>query len=99
MDTFLVYEPKKIILLVKEMFREQTNQQNVQIIDNPFNYNQQQPVNFAESDNSKPLYLNGDKMKFMQVLINLVKNALKFTSDGTIQICPSYDQELSTLMV
>ena len=35
--------------------------------------------------------LVGDQIRLKQILINLVKSALKFTSHGTIQIISYYD--------
>ena len=34
----------------------------------------------------------GDKRRLLQVLVNLVKNSLKYTSSGSITISISYDR-------
>ena len=38
-----------------------------------------------------PRYLEGDYMRFTQVLINIIKNSLKFSANGTINVFMAYD--------
>ena len=40
-----------------------------------------------------PQYLVGDERRFKQVLMNLVKNALKFTKSGMVKIRAYYEGE------
>ena len=48
----------------------------------------------------KPLpKLFGDKRRLLQALINLLKNALKFTSAGSIMIETFYDRQDGNLVV
>ena len=49
-----------------------------------------------DTNSQLPLLL-GDKTRLQQVLINLVKNALKFTANGNIEIWAHYD-DLSSLL-
>ena len=46
-----------------------------------------------------PNDLIGDELRLKQILINLVKNALKFTKKGWIKIVAAYDFEAKLLKV
>ena len=46
-----------------------------------------------------PNYLYGDKLRLKQILINLVKNALKFTKKGHIKLIAAYDESAKMLRV
>ena len=40
-----------------------------------------------------PLYLVGDQIRLKQILINLVKNSLKFCRGGVIRVIMAFDKD------
>ncbi len=83
-----------VFLLTKEPFNIQTVIKSVCEIFNPQASARNIAISFQTdrtSDDSKEIpALQGDKRRFKQVLMNLIKNALKFTMKGKIDIKASY---------
>ena len=60
-----------------------------------------QNLTFEKSQDQEdlPAVLIGDERRLKQVLINLIKNAKKFTNKGKIEIKVGYDYELECLHI
>ena len=56
-------------------------------------------VNFLNHENQVPSTLKGDHLRLKQVLINLLKNSLKFCQNGLIHIVMAYDNESKLIRV
>ena len=52
----------------------------------------------TDIDYSLPLNIMGDPTRTQQIILNLVKNAVKFTKKGYVQLCVSYNSPDSTLL-
>ena len=92
------FDPKKVFKLVMEIFKDQAYAQKTELrllieSSNPDHGEDYEHQSMREGndhiDQSLPI-LVGDKRRLLQVLINLIKNSLKFTYDGEIVICVAY---------
>ena len=54
-------------------------------------------INNENSTSNLPMQLVGDQVRLQQILINLTKNALKFTHRGKITIRAAYDYDKEQL--
>ncbi len=66
------FDTIKLFSTLYELFRARTEEKNLQLQ--------------FDLDKSIPQYLTGDQVRFYQILINLLGNAVKFTAEGNINL-------------
>lgn len=77
---------KDLVNGVVNQLRIKSNEKNIKLL--------------AEFENNKYELIQGDKDRLKQVLINLVQNSIKFTSDdGFVKVILSQNQEYTTIKV
>lgn len=101
------FNPQKVLELVSDMFAPQTLTKKIKMIfkvDNEIRV-PQQGTHFnwnGKTKNDKqtlPSLLLGDEQRFKQVLVNLIKNALKFTTYGRVDIATGFHNGMITVYV
>jgi len=66
----------------------------------PLNEESIERLLFTDTNNEElPPFLRGDQIRLQQVLVNLTKNALKFSRGRPIRILAAYDAEAQLLCV
>lgn len=80
-----LFNPNEIIALIQAIFSPQAKQKKIHLSCKSFLLSQGQKIPLT-----LPKFL-GDGRRFKQCLINLVRNAIKFTNHGFIQVDVAYE--------
>lgn len=102
-----IFDPNDIFSLILKVFIPLSSAKNVSIILKTVNNLQMpnegmellDPINYLSHRFAVIPKMIGDSRRFQQVLVNLLKNALKFTGAGSITIKVSYNPSTSYMIV
>mmetsp|Transcript_23563 Transcript_23563/g.31595 ORF Transcript_23563/g.31595 Transcript_23563/m.31595 type:complete len:132 (+) Transcript_23563:1308-1703(+) len=97
------FDPTKILRFIVSIFANQANLQgsslSLHTVAPPLGPNSHLELFLRDSQRPLPDCLIGDQVRLQQVLVNLMKNALKFSRGRPIKILASYEPPKSILYV
>ena len=82
----IVFNPVETIKFIFQIFETQIGGRNIEL-------------QLETSDMMEIEMMEGDENRLKQVLVNLIKNAIKFTRKGYIRVVLGFDETLGQLLV